>query len=80
MCSIFACSQLHSQYSIYSEAVKRTVIAGYHGLVYADRDTSMVMRIKMEVEGLPLDFPIQSVDLDINYDFTKISGSDSCCR
>ena len=29
-----------------------------------------------EVEGLPVDFPIQSVDLDMNYDFTKISGQD----
>jgi len=72
----FRVSQLHSQYSIYSDAVKRTVIAGYHGLVYADRDTKMVMRVKLEVEGLPADFPIQSVDLDMNYDFTKISGQD----
>ena len=72
----FRVSQLRSTYSIYAEAVKRTVIAGYHGLVYADRDTKMVMRIKLEVEGLPADFPIQSVDLDMNYDFTKISGQD----
>jgi hypothetical protein len=72
----FRVSQLHSQYSIYSDAVKRTVIAGYHGLIYADRDTKMVMRIKLEVEGLPVDFPIQSVDLDMNYDFTKISGQE----
>jgi hypothetical protein len=72
----FRVSQSHSEYSIYSESVKRTVIAGYHGLVYADRDTKMVMRIKLEVEGLPPDFPIQSVDLDMNYDFTKISGQD----
>ncbi len=70
----FHVRQLHSQYTIYSEAVQRTVIAGYHGLVYADRDTKMVMRIKLEVENLPVDFPVQSVDLDMNYDFTKISG------
>ncbi len=72
----FHVSQLHSQYSIYSDSVKRTVIAGYHGLVYADRDTKMVMRIKLEVEDLPVDFPIQSVDLDMNYDFMKISGQE----
>ena len=70
----FHVRQLHSQYSIYAEAVQRTVIAGYHGLVYADRDTKMVMRIKLEVENLPVDFPVQSVDLDMNYDFMKISG------
>ncbi len=72
----FHVSQLRSQYSIYSDEVKRTVIAGYHGLIYADRDTKMVMRVKLEVEGLPVDFPIQSVDLDMNYDLTKISGQE----
>ena len=70
----FHVRQSHSQYTIYSEAVQRTIIAGYHGLVYADRDTKMVMRIKLEVENLPVDFPVQSVDLDMNYDFMKISG------
>jgi hypothetical protein len=70
----FRVHQSRSNYSIYADSVKRTVIAGYHGLIYADRETGMVMRIKMECDGLPLDFPIQSVDLDLNYDFTKISG------
>jgi len=54
----------------------RTIITGYHGLIYADRDTYMVMRIKLEAEHLPPDFPIQSVDLDLNYDLTKISGQE----
>ena len=72
----FHVSQLRSQYTIYSEEAKRTIIAGYHGLVYADRDNKMVMRIKLDVEDLPVDFPVQSVDLDMNYDFTKISGQE----
>jgi hypothetical protein len=72
----FHVRQLYSQYTIYSEEVQRTIIAAYHGLVYADRDTKMVMRIKMEAEGLPVDFPVQSVDLDMNYDLTKISGQE----
>ncbi len=70
----FRVRQLNSKYTIYADSVKRTVVAAYHGLIYADRETGMVMRIKMECEGLPLDFPIQTVDLDMNYDFTKISG------
>ncbi len=72
----FRVRQLRSQYSIYADAVKRTIIVGYHGLVYADRNTNMVMRIKLEAENLPVDFPIQSVDLDLNYDVTKISGQE----
>ena len=70
----FHVRQLNSKYTIYADSVKRTVVAGYRGLIYADRETGMVMRIKMECEGLPVDFPIQSVDLDLNYDFTKIAG------
>jgi hypothetical protein len=70
----FHVRQLNSKYTIYADSVKRTVVAAYHGLIYADRETGMVMRIKMECEGLPLDFPIQTVDLDMNYDFTAISG------
>ncbi len=66
--------QSTSKYSIYADSVKRTIIAGYHGLVYADRDTKMVMRIVLEAENLPVDFPIQSVNLDLNYDYATISG------
>ena len=70
----FRVRQSNSKYTIYADSVKRTVVAGYHGLIYADRETGMVMRIKMECEDLPVDFPIQTVDLDLNYDFTKIAG------
>jgi len=71
----FRVEQSRSKYSIrYGRgAGELTTIAGYHGLIYADRDTHMVMRIKMECD-MPVTFPIQSVDLDLNYDFTNISG------
>ena len=72
----FRVPQSTSKYSIrYGRgAGERTIIAGYHGLIYADRDTGMVMRIKMEADHIPVDFPIQKVDLDLNYDITSISG------
>jgi hypothetical protein len=71
----FRVDQSRSKYSIRwgRGAGELTTIAGYHGLIYADRDTHMVMRIKMECD-MPVTFPIQSVDLDLNYDFTNISG------
>jgi hypothetical protein len=65
-----------SKYTIYADSVKRQIVVGYRGLVYADRDTKMVMRIKMEVENIPVDFPVQSVELDMNYDNAKISGQE----
>jgi hypothetical protein len=44
--------------------------------VYADRDIKMVVRIKLEADGIPADFPIQIVSLDLNYDFADISGQE----
>ena len=51
----------------------REMIAGYHGLIYADPETKMVMRIKFDADGLQ-NFPINRVSLDLNYDFVDISG------
>ncbi len=69
----FRVRQARSQYSIEERESRRKVIAGYHGFIYADRETGRVMRIRMECDDIPADFPIQDVSLDLNYDFTKIS-------
>ncbi len=52
----------------------RKVTVGYHGFIWADRETSAILRIKFDCDGIPADFPIQSVALDVNYDFVEISG------
>lgn len=61
-----------SHFSILEGESHRTITPGYHGLIYADRDSSMVMRYRMECEDIPPDFPIKDVKLDVNYDFTKV--------
>jgi len=38
-------------------------------LIFADRDTKSVMRIKIECDTIPPDFPIQQVSLNLDYDF-----------
>ncbi len=64
----------NSQYHITAEEVKRTVTVGYHGLIYADRDTRQVMRITMEADDIPTDFPIRSASETLDYDTISISG------
>lgn len=64
----------NSQYHITAEEVKRTVTVGYHGLIYADRDTRSVMRITMEADDIPADFPIRSASEILDYDTISISG------
>jgi hypothetical protein len=69
----FVVRQRNSEYSVLDQNSGRHMIAGYHGLIYADRDTRTVMRIKMDLDGME-DFPIKAVSLDLNYDFVEISG------
>lgn len=72
----FHVDQAHSKYSIYHQPSKLRIISGYHGLVYVDRDTLTVMRIKMQADTLPPSFPIQEVSQDLNYDYTKIGDNE----
>jgi len=67
--------QANSRYRILHQESGREIISAYHGLIYADKDTQMVMRIKMDCD-LPPDFPIQNVSLDMNYDFIKIADQE----
>jgi hypothetical protein len=64
----------NSKYTIYADEVKRKITVGYHGFVYADRDAKTVMRITMQADDIPADFPVQDVHLDLNYEYTTISG------
>jgi hypothetical protein len=64
----------NSKYSITAEEVKRTVTVGYHGLIYADRDTNNVMRITMDADDIPEDFPIRSAGETLDYDSISLSG------
>jgi len=63
-------------YTITHDGSKRTIHTRVHGQIFADRDTKMVMRLHMECDGIPPDFPIQSVTLDQDYDFQDIGGHD----
>jgi len=69
----FRVPQAFSKYSIYHQDTNRTIIAGYHGLIYADRDTKMVMRVRLDCDGIPGDFPVQQVTEVLDYDFVKIA-------
>ena len=68
----FKVNQAFSRYLVKDGESHREIIAGYHGLVYADSETKSVMRIVIQCDSIPADFPIQQVSLDLNYDFAKI--------
>ncbi len=67
-------AQPYSKYSIHDDQSGLTVVPGYHGLIYADRDTLRVMRITMECDDIPASFPVQQATEILDYDFASISG------
>ena len=71
---VFSFRVSQQRYGIYHEDSKQRIQVGYHGEIFADRETKRVMRIKMECDGIPPDFPIQNVSLLLDYDFVEISG------
>ena len=62
-----------SHYTIYAESVNRKITAGYHGMIYASKDNNSVVRITLECEDLPADFPVKEVQIDLRYGTAKIS-------
>lgn len=70
----FHVPRARSQFTIYDGETARTITAGYRGLIYADRETSMIMRYKFDCEEIPADFPVKDVRLDVNYDWVAIAG------
>jgi hypothetical protein len=64
--------QERSHYSITYNGEK-TVISGYHGLIYARQDNNSIVRITLECDSIPHDFPVQDVKQDLRYALIKIS-------
>jgi hypothetical protein len=69
----FRVLQKNSEYSVYDQTSGRQGIFGYRGLLFADVETKMVMRIDMDLEGME-GFPINAVSSVLNYDMVNISG------
>jgi hypothetical protein len=49
------------------------ITPGYSGLIFADADTNMVMKVTLEADDIPVSFPIQQAGLSLDYDFQKIA-------
>ena len=66
-------AQSRSQWHLVFEK-KMDIVPAYHGLVYVDNKTHEVMRVTLEAENVPADFPIKRADTVLDYDFQELSG------
>jgi hypothetical protein len=53
---------------------QQEITAGYTGLVYVDKETERVIRVVIEAQDVPPDFPIQDARTRLDYDFIEIAG------
>jgi len=63
-------------YSMADREAHKEYTSAYHGLVYADHDTKAILRVTLDTEGIPADFPIHEVHIKLDYDKVKISDQD----
>src|SRR5450432_507969 len=65
--------QSHSQWNLEYEK-KEHLIPAYSGLVEIDQDTHVVMRVTLNAENIPPNFPIRQAETILDYDYQDISG------
>lgn len=52
------------------------LVAAYHGIVFIDGQNHLVYRITLHFDGIPQTFPIQDVEISLDYDHTRIGEVD----
>ena len=67
----FRIDQPHSRAQL--DVPSHSVVVAYHGMIYASRDSNVVMRLTTEVES-PNDFPLQDVTHLLDYGPVDIAG------
>ena len=67
-------SQANSKWHLVVKDARLDIVPAYHGRVVVDKDTHVVMRVTLEADGIPADFPIKKAKEILDYDYTDISG------
>jgi hypothetical protein len=73
----FEIPQDHSTYRINWATAKKQyhMIAALHGLVFVSADNQQVIRIVMEADGIPRNWPVKRVYGSLDYGFFDIAGT-----
>jgi hypothetical protein len=68
----YSIEQAYSQETV-AHGDKEKVITGFHGSVFIEKGTNVVLRITVTPE-IPPGFPVQDVDQTVDYDYQDIGG------
>lgn len=59
-------------YTLQSGPPLQEYVSAWEGLIYAERATGAVLRIRMECTGIPAGFPVRNLNLTLDYNHVKI--------
>ena len=65
-----------SMYHIEVPEQSLDLVAAYHGLIFVDSENHFVHRITLNADGIPPVFPIQDIQLTLDYDYSRIGDAD----
>ena len=65
----------HSNYHIEVRDQGLNLVTAYHGLIFVDNEHHFVHRLTLEAEGIPATFPIQELNIRLDYDFKTIGDA-----
>ncbi|HWB96818.1 MAG TPA: hypothetical protein VG672_08955 [Bryobacteraceae bacterium] len=68
----YVVSQERSKYQIH--VPDQHIVVGYRGSIFVDKETEAVEKITLQAMDIPAGFPVQDVQLSLDYDKADISG------
>ena len=54
----------------------RNIAPAYRGSVWIDKKTWSVLRIEMQARDVPVEFPLDIIELAVDYAFVRIGGAE----
>ena len=72
----YSVDQAHSQYRVSHQVAgqPKAVFSGFHGLLYINQETAIVLRLTLESDQLPPDFPVRQMAVSLDYGDTEVGG------
>lgn len=68
----FVVEQPNSHWKI--SAPGESYFPAYKGTIWIDKETARVLRIEMQARNMPKAFPIDTVEMNLDYEFVRLSG------
>ncbi|HOQ43777.1 MAG TPA: hypothetical protein PLA43_07470 [Bryobacteraceae bacterium] len=70
---VFFVEQPNSHWSVHVPS--QVIRPAYGGSVWIDRKNGRVMRIEMQAQRLPLDFPLDTVEVSVDYQYVRLGDA-----